>query len=77
LVVHVATSSATTHDSKLVEAIHADSAANELLPGEHLVDQGYMDTELLLASQAQHGVELIGPCRPTTAGRRRRPKASR
>jgi transposase len=61
LLVHVATSPATTHDSKLVEAIHADLAANELLPGEHLVDQGYMDTELLLTSRAEHGVDLVGP----------------
>ena len=70
LVVHVASTPATTHDSKLVEAIHADLTANELLPGEHLVDQGYMDTELLLTSQAQHGVELIGPpaSRPELAG---------
>jgi transposase len=61
LVVHVATSPATTHDSKLVEAIHAGLAANDLLPAEHLVDQGYMDTELLLTSQAEYGVDLIGP----------------
>jgi transposase len=61
VVVHVATSPATTHDSKLVEAIHADLAANDLLPAEHLVDQGYMDTELMLTSQAEYGVDLIGP----------------
>jgi transposase len=61
LVVHVATSAATTHDNKLVEAIHTDLAATNLLPSEHLVDQGYMDTELLLTSQAEHGVELLGP----------------
>jgi transposase len=61
LVVHVATSPATTHDSKLVAAIHADLAANDLLPAEHLVDQGYMDTDLLLTSQAGHDVALIGP----------------
>ena len=57
LVVHVASTPATTHDSKLVETIHANLAANQLLPGEHLVDQGYMDTELLLTSQAEHGVD--------------------
>lgn len=61
LVVQVASTPATTHDSKVVETIHADLASNDLLPSEHLVDQGYMDTELLLTSEAKHGVALIGP----------------
>jgi hypothetical protein len=39
LVVHVASTPATTHDSTVVEAIHADLAANKLLPDEHLLDQ--------------------------------------
>lgn len=61
LIVHVETTPATTHDSKVVETIHASLAAAELLPAEHLVDQGYVDTELLLTSQTAHGVALVGP----------------
>ena len=38
-----------------------DLATVDLLPAEHLVDQGYVDTELLLTSQTTHGVALIGP----------------
>ena len=61
LIVHVETTPATTHDSKVVETIHMDLATVDLLPAEHLVDQGYVDTELLLTSQTTHGVALIGP----------------
>ena len=75
LVVHVASTPATTHDSKVLEAIHADLAAIDLLPAEHLVDQGDMDTELMLTSQAEYGVDLIGPVPLTRAGRLRRPRA--
>jgi len=61
LIVHVETTPATTHDSKVVETIHTGLATADLLPAEHLVDQGYVDTELLLTSQTAHGVALIGP----------------
>jgi len=61
LVVHVTSTPATTNDSKVVEAIHADLAASDLLPAEHLVDQGYLDAELVLTSQAKYGVDLVGP----------------
>jgi transposase len=55
LMVHVETTPATTHDSKVVETIHMDLATVDLLPAEDLVDQGYVDTELLLTSQTRMG----------------------
>jgi transposase len=61
LVTHVETTPATTHDARVVEAIHADLARKELLPREHLVDTGYADAELLVSSQRQYGVDLFGP----------------
>jgi transposase len=61
LIVHVETTPATTHDSKVLETIHTGLATADLLPCEHLVDQGYVDTDLLLTSQSAHGVTLIGP----------------
>jgi hypothetical protein len=61
LVVDVASTPPTTHDSKVVGVIHADLAANDVLPAEPLVDQGYMDTELVPTSQTEYGVDLIGP----------------
>jgi transposase len=61
LVTHVETTPATTHDGQVVEAIHADLARKELLPSEHLVDTGYPDSDLLVSSQKQYGVDLLGP----------------
>ena len=61
LVVHVATTAATTHDSKVTPEVHRDLAARALLPAQHLLDQGYVDSELLLTSQAAFGVDLLGP----------------
>jgi transposase len=61
LVVHVATTAATTHDSKVTPEVHRDLAARDLLPAQHLADQGYVDSELLLTSQEAFGVSLLGP----------------
>jgi len=61
LVVHVATTAATTHDSKVTPEVHRDLAARDLLPAQHLMDQGYVDSELLLTSQEAFGVDLVGP----------------
>jgi transposase len=61
LVTHVETTPATTHDARVVPAIHADLARKDLLPREHLVDSGYTDAELLVSSQTQYGIEILGP----------------
>jgi transposase len=34
------------------------------LPGKHLTDTGYLDAELLVDSQKECGVDLVGPTRP-------------
>lgn len=36
----------------------------KLLPQQHLVDGGYVDAELLVDSQQQFGIELVGPASP-------------
>ena len=61
LIVHIETTEATTHDSKVTPEIHRALAARALLPTQHLADQGYVDSELLLASQEAFGVTLLGP----------------
>jgi transposase len=35
-----------------------------LLPATHLVDTGYLDAGLLVASQQEYGIDLLGPARP-------------
>jgi hypothetical protein len=64
LIVHVATTVAATGDVDTVTARHADLAAADLLPDEHLVDAGYTSVDHVLAARADHGVELVGPLPP-------------
>jgi transposase len=64
LVTHVLTTPGTTPDFDAPEPIHAALAAKELLPDEHLLDAGYVDAGLLVDSQQQHQVEVIGPVPP-------------
>jgi len=43
--------------------IHESLQEKELLPEIHAVDTGYVDAELLITSQKEFGVNLIGPTR--------------
>lgn len=61
LITHVATTPATTADGDLTASIHAKLAAKNLLPSEHYLDIGYVDAGVLVASQTEHGVSVIGP----------------
>jgi transposase len=61
LITHVATVTATTHDSDMTEPIQDDLAARDRLPGQHLLDAGYVSAQQLLRSATTHGVDVIGP----------------
>jgi transposase len=63
LITHVHTTVATTQDVSCTSEIHQALAGKELLPSLHLVDAGYTDAQLLVQSQAEHGVDLLGPTR--------------
>jgi len=52
------------HDSQVVASIHTTLQAHELVPAEHLLDAGYVDTELMVHSEQDFGVELVGPVAP-------------
>ena len=64
LIVHVATTVATTADVDTMSARHADLARTGLLPAEHLVDAGYVSVDHILDARADHSVELVGPLPP-------------
>lgn len=64
LITHVETTAAPLADGDVTEQIHANLQAKDLLPGNHIVDTGYLDAELLVTSQQQYGIELVGPTRP-------------
>lgn len=62
LILDVVTTVATTPDSVVLPQIQANLATRDLLPGEHLVDSGYVSAENLVSSAEEH-VDLIGPSR--------------
>jgi transposase len=64
LITHVETTWAVAADVDQTAPIHTALAAKGLLPDDHLVDAGYVDAELLVGAQFEHGVRLVGPVRP-------------
>lgn len=63
VITHVATTVATVTDVEMTESVPTELAAVGLLAGEHLVDRGYVNAELLATSVTRYAVELIGPVR--------------
>jgi len=61
LIINVETTPATTPDDNMVEVVHRSPACRNLLPSADLVDKGYTHAKVLVASQGEHGVEIIGP----------------
>ena len=70
LITHVDTTSASSHEATRTDAIHGALAAKGLPPGEHLVDAAYVSAALLVTSREAHGVDLVGPPRPTPTWQR-------
>ncbi len=66
-IVEVVTTDATTPDSSVLEELHEDEAAHEILPHQHLMDMGYVDAEVLAESQSRYQVDLVGPVMPDTS----------
>jgi transposase len=76
LITNVETTPAVAADVDQTSPIHAALAAKDLLPGDHLVDAGFVDVELLVGSMFEHGVRLVGPMRPDDSWQGRRIRAS-
>jgi len=64
LFTHVETTAAPIADGEVTPKVHADLKRNDLLPEKHLVDTGFLDAELMVASKRDYGVDLVGPARP-------------
>lgn len=62
LITNVETTEATTADHSMTEIVHTHLAERDLLPGEHIVDTGYVTSDHLAKSQERH-LELLGPIR--------------
>lgn len=63
LITHVETTRATLPDAQL-PTIHRALARKELLPSEHIVDAGYVDSGDIVTSTDDHGVRVVGPVPP-------------
>ncbi len=59
----MSTTPATTTDEAVIEPIHAALEQAELTPSQHLRDSGYITVPILVSSQQQYGIEVIGPAR--------------
>ncbi|MGP3634319.1 IS1182 family transposase [Streptomyces sp. 24-1644] len=72
VITDVATTAATTHDSKVLPGIHTRLARRGLLPAEHLVDSGYTSLPHLEQAAREHKVTVTGPLpgNPTRQHRR-------
>jgi len=63
LITQVETTAAPTPDNETLPDIHACLKGKDLLPRTHLVDCGYIDADLLVATEKEYGVDLCGPPR--------------
>jgi transposase len=67
LITHVETTAAGITDNELSAPIHDALAKKNLLPSEHFLDSGYIDADLLVKSQHDLGIEVVGPMRPDSS----------
>jgi transposase len=61
LITDVQTTAAGTPDGAVTAPVQSALAARGLLPETHVVDAGYVDAALLVASQVDHAIDLLGP----------------
>src|SRR4051812_13787432 len=45
----------------MIKEVHESEKGRDLLPGEHLVDKGYTDSMVLVASEREYSVTIVGP----------------
>lgn len=68
LIIHVETTSALVSDDAMTASIHAQLERKALLPAEHIVDTGYVDAKLLVESQRDYQIDLVGSTRKNYRG---------
>jgi transposase len=61
LITAVQTTVANVQDVEMTQVIQEDLAHHDLLPDKQIVDTGYVDAELLVSSQQNYGIRLVGP----------------
>ncbi len=61
LITYIETTLSTNKDHEVMENLHEALRDKNLSPSQHLVDAGYIDSELLVTSRKNHQIDLIGP----------------
>jgi transposase len=61
--VHVITTPATQQDNEIVPNLHQALADKDVLPCEHLLDQGYSDSHDVLQAHTAYAIEMVMPMR--------------
>jgi transposase len=61
LITDVQTTVANVQDVEMTAIIQENLAQQGLLPDEQIVDTGYVDADLLVSSQQNYGIRLLGP----------------
>lgn len=64
LIVHVATTPAPKSDVAMTEVIQADLQRAQRLPGQHLLDAGYINADVLAQAEPRFGIQVISPTHP-------------
>jgi len=64
LITHTITTQAQVSDVTQTAPIHEALVAKDLLPSQHIVDAGYVDSNLIVTSRKRYGIDLVGPVRP-------------
>ena len=67
LITHVETTLATEYESHQTQPIQQALMDKGLPPAQHLVDTAYIDAQLLVQSQQEQEISLIGPTHPDTS----------
>jgi transposase len=70
LIINVETGVATSADVDMTSTIHAHLEQKNLLPEQHLVDQGYVNAQNLVDSKSDFNVDLVGKVPPGTSWQR-------
>lgn len=63
LITHVKTTPANVAEAKCTETIQQALVDQGRAPGLHLADAGYIAADLVVSSQTQRGIRLVGPVR--------------
>ena len=64
LITNVETYPAPNQDYNATAVIHQNLQARQLLPAQHIVDAAYISGPLIVSSQVDFGIELVGPVLP-------------